>query len=199
MIKSWDRLVVRFAFPNKVIRSIHLNCEFLWSLLKMDFEQTLFKIHFKRSVRFLNTLKVQLGHRLRDGPRGHRVFRVLGRQTPSPGNPTGGDEPLSLQASTIWRYLAFFLSWASSIRSSQGTVSSSCTTCFVESDVQTRSGLSDVLVNCWNTWQYFIVRNSVSVLLKPQHTSACLRMKNYEDNKRFKIGVLYQDAQHPSV
>lgn len=87
MIKSWDRLVVRFALPDKVIHSVHLHCEFLLSLLKMDFEQTLFKIHFKRTVRFLNTLKVQLGHILSDGPRGRRVFRVLGLQTPSPGNP----------------------------------------------------------------------------------------------------------------
>ena len=59
----------------------------------------------------------------------HRVIHPLRRHSPANSS-----------------YLALFLSNASSIRSSQGTVNSSSITCLVDSDMRTKSGLSVVTV-----------------------------------------------------
>ena len=56
--------------------------------------------------------------------------------------------PRLRHSSTKLPYLARFLSFASSMRSSQGTVSSSRTTCFVESENRTMSGLRVVSTMC---------------------------------------------------
>lgn len=73
-------------------------------------------------------------------------------------------------ASIISRYLAFYISYASSIWSFEGTRSFSSTTCFVESDIRTRPGLSDVLAMCsenliclqrsMSNWQSWAVASS---------------------------------------
>lgn len=54
--------------------------------------------------------------------------------------------PLLRHSSTSSVYLALFLSLASSMQSSQGTVSSKRMTCSEASEISTRSGLSDVMV-----------------------------------------------------
>lgn len=57
-------------------------------------------------------------------------------------------QPLHRQSTTNSVYFALFCSLASPSRSSQGKVSSSRTTCFVDADVNTMSGWSGVAVMC---------------------------------------------------
>ena len=79
------------------------------------------------------------------------------------GNPlapisTGNSQhfhPLALQSSCNWRYFAFFLSWASSHRVSQGTVSSIITMALLIMDDNTMSGLSVVWMTFGKTSFFF--------------------------------------------
>lgn len=62
--------------------------------------------------------------------------------------------PCLLHFSTSLRYLAFLGSWASSIWSSQGTVSSTINTCLEQLDAKIKSGLSVVLAMCSGNFSY---------------------------------------------
>lgn len=89
------------------------------------------------------------------------------------GNSTSGVN----YASIISRFLAFFLSWASSSWPFEDTQSSSSTTCFVGSDIRTRPGLSDALAMCsesficlqrsTSNWQSWAVASSPNEALLP--------------------------------
>ena len=79
------------------------------------------------------------------------------------GNPlapisTGNSQhfhPLALQSSCNWRYFVYFLSWASSHRVSQGTVSSIITMALLIMDDNTMSGLSVVWMTFGKTSFFF--------------------------------------------
>lgn len=68
--------------------------------------------------------------------------------TAKPLQPTSIGHPRLWHSSTKLAHLAHFLSLASSLRSSQGTVSCSRTICFKESENRTLSGLRVVSAMC---------------------------------------------------
>lgn len=85
-------------------------------------------------------------------------LRTLHRENPAkPQQPTSIVEcssapaPKLLNSSTSSWYWAYFLSLASLIRSSQGTVSSSMISCFKDSEMIIMSHWRDVVATCWGT------------------------------------------------